>query len=287
MEEVKKEIIKKIYKKRPTNVHKYDYGLLLVIGGSGFYSGSPALAAMAAFRAGVDMVHIIAPQRAADIIASFSPVLATYPLEGDFLKKDHLSVLVSMTKSAQIVSFNKTALVIGGGLGRSKETKKTICDYLSQISIPAVIDADAIHAVSENKNIIYNKPFVLTPHAYEFFLLSGKKIDKLSTAKKAEVVEQEAREMNIIIVLKGKIDIISDGKKTVLNETGTPYLSVGGTGDVLAGICGSIMAQGIKPFVAAQAAAFISGRAGEIASRKKRESLLATDVIDAISQAIH
>ena len=47
------------------------------------------------------------------------------------------------------------------------------------------------------------------------------------------------------------------------------------------------MAQGVEPFTAAQAAAFISGKAGEIASRKKKESLLATDVIEAISQVIH
>jgi NAD(P)H-hydrate epimerase len=51
----------------------------VVIGGSDFYSGSPALAALAGFRAGVDMVRIIAPKRAADIIASFSPILAMAP----------------------------------------------------------------------------------------------------------------------------------------------------------------------------------------------------------------
>ena len=85
MQEVTKNILKKIYKVRPPESKKYDFGLLIVIGGSEFYSGSPALSAMAAFRAGVDMVRIIAPKRAADIIASFSPDLAAYPLEGKWL----------------------------------------------------------------------------------------------------------------------------------------------------------------------------------------------------------
>ena len=80
MVEVSKSILKKIYKERPSEVKKYDFGMLMVIGGSDFYSGSPALSAMAAYKAGVDMVRIIAPRRAADIIASFSPTMAAYPL---------------------------------------------------------------------------------------------------------------------------------------------------------------------------------------------------------------
>ena len=79
MIEVTKDILKKVYQPRPATmtVRKYDYGLLLVIGGSEFYSGSPALSSLAAFKAGVDMVRVIAPKRAADIVASFSPILAS------------------------------------------------------------------------------------------------------------------------------------------------------------------------------------------------------------------
>ncbi len=73
---ITKSILKEIYKPRPLNAVKYNYGLLLVIGGSEFYSGSPALAAMAGFRAGADMARIIAPERAANIIAGFSPTMA-------------------------------------------------------------------------------------------------------------------------------------------------------------------------------------------------------------------
>ena len=287
MIKVTKEILKKIYKIRPPDAHKYDYGLLLVIGGSDFYSGSPALSAMAAFRSGVDMVQVIAPKRAADIIASFSPTLAAYPLEGKCLTKKDLSTLISMTESAKIISSGKTAVVIGGGTGRSKETQEIICEYLSRISVPAVIDADAIHAVAKNPKIISKKQFLITPHAYEFFILSGKEVNNLSLEEKIKTVEDEARRLGTTILLKGKTDIISNGKETILNETGCSYMTIGGTGDTLAGICGSIMAQGFEPFIAAQAAAFINGKAGELAAEEKKEGLLATDLIEAIPDILH
>jgi NAD(P)H-hydrate epimerase len=287
MIKVTKNILKKIYKKRLPEVHKYDYGLLLVIGGSEFYSGSPALAAMAGFRTGVDMVQIIAPKRAADIIASFSPNLATYPLKGDWLTKEHLATLLSMTESAESVSEGKTAVVIGGGMGRSEETQEAILEYLSQVSISVVIDADAIHALAKKPEIISGKNFLITPHGYEFFRLTGKEVIGKKQVEKVESVSSEAKRLNCTILLKGKTDIISDGKEVAFNEIGSPYMTVGGTGDTLAGICGSLIAQGIDPFRAAQAAAFINGKAGQIASQRLKESLTATDLIEAIPQILH
>lgn len=286
MKIVTKKILNKIYKKRPENSKKYDFGLLIVIGGSEFYSGSPALSAMAAFRAGVDMVRIIAPKRAADIIASFSPNMATYPLEGKWLEKKHLPTLIEMTESAQIVSNGKTAVVIGGGMGRSEETQEAILEYLSQIDVPVVIDADAIHALSKNPEIISGKDFLITPHTYEFFILTKKEVYKLPEKEKIRIVKEKAKEFNTTILLKGRTDIISNGKEVILNKTGTPYLTTGGTGDTLAGICGALLARGVGPFLAAQAGAFINGKAGEIVAKRIKESLLATEVIKAIPEVL-
>lgn len=286
MQEVTKDILKNIYKPRPADVRKYDFGLLLVIGGSEFYSGSPALAGLAAFKSGVDMVRIIAPKRAADIIASFSPDLAAYPLPGDLLERKHLATLLSMTESAKIVSRGKTAVVIGGGMGRSKETQETILEYLSQISVPVVIDADAIYALDKQPEIISGKNFLITPHTYEFFVLTGKEIYQLPEGEKIKQVQEEAARLGVTILLKGKTDIISDGKEVVLNKTHTPYMTTGGCGDALAGVCGALLARGIKPFEAAQAAAYINGRAGELAAQKYKDGLIATDLIKEIPQAL-
>lgn len=287
MEKTSPQILQEVYKPRPSEVHKYDYGLLLIIGGSEFYSGSPALSAFAAFKSGVDMVQIIAPKRAADIIASFSPVLSAYPLNNERLTKKDLPTILAMTKSAQAVAKNKMAVLIGGGLGRSDETQKTILEYLSQVSVPLIIDADAIHAVAKDPKVIAGKNVLITPHLYEFFVLTGKEVRDANQNTRERLVLEEAKKLGATILLKGGIDTISDGYKVVLNETGSPYMSVGGTGDTLAGICGSLVAQGIEPFLAAQAAAYINGKAGEIAANDLKMSLTATDVINAIPKVIN
>jgi len=286
MIKVTKDILKNIYKERQKDSKKYDFGLLIVIGGSDFYSGSPALSAMAAFKSGVDMVRIIAPKRAADIIASFSPNLAAYPLEGNWLERKHLATLISMTESAKAVSYGKTAVVIGGGMGRSKDTQDAILEYLQEVSVPVVIDADAINALRKKPEIISGKPFLITPHTYEFFVLTGKEVYKLSDEEKIKAVQEEAARLQTTILLKGAIDIISDGKEVALNKTGTPLMIVGGTGDTLAGVAGALVARGIAPFTAAQAAAFINGRAGELAGKKLGESMTATDLIEEIPNVL-
>lgn len=286
MTTVRKNILKEIYQPRSSKVRKYDFGLLLIIGGSEFYSGSPALAGLAAFRSGVDMVRIFAPQRAADIISSFSPNLAAYPLAGKELTEKHLGTLRKMTESAERVARGKVALVIGGGLGRTRNTQKAIIKYLSRIFLPTVIDADAIYALAGKPAVFRKKNFLFTPHSYEFFILTGKEVMGKREKEKIKLVKSEAARLEITILLKGKTDIISNGREVVLNKTGSSYQTKGGCGDTLAGIAGALMARGIEVFKAAQAAAYLNGRAGELAGREKKEGLLATDLIEALPGAL-
>ncbi len=274
---IRKNILKKVYKKRKSWSHKYDFGHLLIIGGSKLYSGSPVLAAMAALRTGVDLVTIIAPERAANIAASFSPDLVTYPLKGDYLNKQHLKDLLKFTKG-------KTAVVIGGGLWRIKPVLDTVVEYMKRVNLPCVVDADAIHAIAKSKKLNL-KNCVITPHSYEFFALSGiTPTTKLEP--RIQAVKRVAAEINTTILLKGNIDIISDGSRIAINKTGNPYMTVGGTGDTLAGICGSLIAQGVDCFTATCAAAYINGKAGNIAAKQLKQSLIATDLIEAIPKVI-
>ncbi len=241
---------------------------------------------MAEFREGIELVQIFADTRAADIIASFSPNLAAYPLKGDWLDEEDLPTLLSFSSAAQQTAGKKMAVVIGGGLGRSLAVKKTIQEYLRQVRIKTVIDADGLHAVAEQKDLLKGKNFILTPHSFEFFVLTGKKIDNLSFEEKLRVVEEEAQKLGCVILLKGVKDIISDGQEVAIDESGSPYMAVGGTGDTLAGICGALLAQGIEPFLAAQAASFINGKAGEAAAKKFGAGMTATDLIEAIPEII-
>jgi NAD(P)H-hydrate epimerase len=289
MEEVKPEIFKEIFKERERDKYyiKYEFGLLLVLGGSDFYSGSPALVSLAAFRTGVGMVRIFAPKRAADIIASFSPNLAAYSLEGKIFEKKHVPILLENIVSAKEVAFSNTALVLGGGLGRSLETQEAVCELLSQVDISVVVDADGIWAISKKIENFKGKNFLVTPHGYEFYVLTGEKIEKeMNLKEKAEIVKEKAKELGMTILLKGNPDIISDGEKIYLNYTGSPCMAVGGTGDTLAGICGALMARKISPLISAIAGAYLNGKAGELASKKFRDGLLATDLIEFIPEAI-
>ncbi len=276
--EIGPSILKKIYKKRDAWSHKYNFGHLLVIGGSKHYSGSPVFNALAALRAGVDLVTIVAPERAANIVASFYPDLIAYPLEGDYLNKKHLSKLLELTHG-------KNAVVIGGGLTREKEVLNTVVEYLKRIEIPAVIDADAIHAVAMKKKILKGKDFVLTPHSHEFLVLSGYQVNK-NLNRRIQLVKKTAEKLKTTIVLKGHVDVVSDGKRVGLNRSGSPYMTKGGMGDTLAGICGALLARKVEKFTAACAAVYINGKAGSLASKKFKESVIASDLIKEIPNVI-
>ncbi len=283
MIETNLEMLSSIFKERSVDARKYDHGLVLVIGGSEFYSGSPALSALAAFRTGADMVKVVAPERAANIVASFSPNIASLGLSGKHLNVDHINDLIALTTSSQEVARGNMAVVIGGGLGRSEDTRKLIHQYLEQVSVPVVIDADAIHALKGRTDLIKGKNFLITPHYFEFFALTGKEIYDLSEEEKINIVTEEASRLQTTILLKGKVDICSNGQETYVNRTGSPYLTVGGCGDVLAGVCGSLLSRGVSAVEAGAMAAFLNGLAGE---KIGCESTTATDIIESFKTII-
>ncbi len=270
-------ILGEVYRERPMWAHKGDFGKLLVIGGSKIYTGSPGLVAygaMAALRAGVDIVRIAAPARAADIAAKFSPNLITEPFDGDFFTPKHLKRVMELVKEYD-------AVAIGPGLGLERETQKFVTRFVDAIRKPCVVDADALKAL-RNRKLLDN--FLMTPHAYEFYHMTGDK-PRYDITGRSELVKKHAKKTGAVILLKGAIDIISDGKQVAMNRTGNPYMAVGGTGDVLTGICGALLAQKVHPFKAACAAAYLNGKAGDIAA-KERRPILATDVIEKIPEVL-
>lgn len=288
--DVTKDILKGVYPVREPWVHKGRFGRLLVVGGSARHTGSPCFVSAAAYRAGCDLVFVAAPQRAADVAAAFSPNIITQPLAGEKIVPKHVEKITRLAK--EIVA---TAAVIGPGLWREKDTLKAILQLIKNLNpyLPLVIDADAIRAIGAAKNrgaeyikkILGTKKAILTPHADEFAALSGKRVTT-ELSNRIAAAEEVARELGCVIILKGHVDVITNGVETFLNKTGSTLMTKGGMGDTLAGICGGLLARGVEPFTAAQAAAFINGTAGELAARKFGESVLATDLIEQIPAAI-
>jgi NAD(P)H-hydrate epimerase len=176
-----------------------------------------------------------------------------------------------------------TAIVIGPGLGSHKETisaLEKLFDLVRHMKKPALIDADAIGVYGACK-IRFDSPLVLTPHPGEFEELTGKK-PRMELKEKIKDVKKAALDKQATILLKGAVDIVSDGKHVKLNSTGNPGMTVGGTGDVLAGIVGALISQGYEPFEASAAGAFINGAAGDVVCHEKGFHIVASDLIQQI-----
>jgi len=269
--------LKHIYKKRSNWSHKGDFGKVLIIAGSGQYSGSPIFNAVATLKSGADLVMVAGHKRAMGVAANYLPDIITHSLE-DELNSNHAAEILALSKKFD-------SLVIGCGLDRSAETYQAIGEIIRGVELPIVIDAEAIRAVAENREILKNKKAVLTPHSEEFGVLTGEEVKPEINDRKKKV-KKWARELGAVILLKGYVDVISDGGKIALNKTGSPFMTKGGFGDTLSGICGALLARGVKPFEAAQAAAYINGKAGELATKKYGESVLASDIFEFLPEAI-
>jgi NAD(P)H-hydrate epimerase len=257
----------RLIESRGSDAHKGDSGRILIIGG-GPYTGAPTLSAMAALRSGADIVTVAAPANAARTIASFSPNLIVRPLSAERLCKDDLPILKDLIAAHDVT-------VIGMGLGRSDETKEALQEILP-ICDKTVIDADALHSDLPLHGIV-------TPHAGEFRRISGLSLPKGD--ERREIVRSFAEERKLVVLLKGKMDIITDGKTVRGNVTGNAGMTVGGTGDVLAGITGAFYARG-EAMRAAVAAAFVNGRAGDMVYDEMDYGMVATDLIDKIPIAM-
>lgn len=259
--------------RRDRDAHKGKSGRVLVIGGGAYY-GAPALAALAALRTGADIVTVAVPENVADTVASFSPNLIVIPLQGERLNPSSIPVLKNLLETHDVA-------VIGPGLGREKETLETV-EQLLPLCRKAVVDADALFGLklpirSEGK-------FILTPHSAEFSRMSGSEAPEELDSKK-HLVSSFASDKDITVILKGKVDVISNGLVTRLNRTGNAGMTVGGTGDVLTGITAALFAVN-DALDAASCAVFISGAAGDFAFDKKGNGLLATDIIERITDVM-
>jgi len=267
----------KLFPKRSPWCHKGQFGYVLIIGGGRIYSGSPIFNAVAALRSGADLTMIITNRRTADIAANFSPDIIARPLDKD-LDIKHIEKIIALSKRFG-------SLIIGGGLSRNNKTYKAIKELIKKIDIPMVIDAEAIRAVAEDKKIIKNKKVILTPHIEEFKILTGESV-KPEIKDRKEKVKKWAKKIGAVILLKGNVDVISDGEKVFLNETGSPFMTKGGFGDTLAGICGAMLARKISLFKSAETAALINGKAGEMAGQIYGEGLMASDIFEFIPKVI-
>jgi len=180
------------------------------------------------------------------------------------------------------------ALVIGPGLGRSRDTISALLDLLVGLPCPAVVDADALNIIAESGFDwkLTGQTNVVTPHPAEMGRLVALSTEAVQ-ADRIGTAERYAQEHGVVVVLKGAETVVAaPGHVTHVDHHHVVALATGGTGDVLSGVIGSMLAQGLGPRDAAVAGVTIHAQAGlMVQARRGRAGALASDVIDALPAA--
>lgn len=274
-----KQLVRQLLHRSPS-ANKYDFGHLLVVGGSVGMSGAPLLTAEAALRIGCGMVTIATDEQTAhDLVGKVEEVM-TLPLPS---KRD----LATATLDKYILQRKVTAIVLGPGLG--PQTSDLTRSLTRAIHLPIVVDAGSLVAFSGHldelqKSATVNHSIVLTPHAGEYARLTG-------ISKEADLradAQTFAAEVGVHVVLKGDHTlVVHPAGRPYRNQTGNPGLATAGTGDVLAGVIGGLLAQGVEVTKASEVAVYLHGLAGDLAAEAKTEAgIIASDIIDYMPDAL-
>jgi len=252
--------------------HKSDHGEVLVIGG-GPYTGAPSLAARAALRAGADLVRVTCPTSVAHEVQGYSEDLILRPVQGTEFEPGHVGPVMEFAAEHD-------ALVIGPGLGAAGPVLETAEAIIESYDGTAVVDADALQVVP---GIDTDATLICTPHQGELVAMGGRQID--DWRERMDHVASFADDLGHTLLVKGRYDVLSDGETTRVNRTGNPGMTVGGTGDVLAGTTGAFAAVQ-DPVHAAALGAYVNGRAGDSVAQRRGAGLVASDLPDAIPEAM-
>jgi ADP-dependent NAD(P)H-hydrate dehydratase / NAD(P)H-hydrate epimerase len=257
---------------------------VVVIGGSRGLTGAPSMAALAAIRAGAGYATVAVPAELEPIFeVKLTEVMSRgYAGPEGRLGPEAAEEILQLTEGAG-------AVVLGPGIGRSREAFALARILASRIVAPLVIDADGLNALAGELAAVAGRgaPTILTPHAGELGRLLERDSGAVSAQRLASARDAAAR-TGAIVVLKGDDTLVCDGERIAVNGHGSPALATAGTGDVLAGVIAALLARGTQPWGASCAAVLAHARAGRIAAERlgAAESVIASDVIDALPGAL-
>jgi NAD(P)H-hydrate epimerase len=251
------------------DAHKYSRGHAVVYGGER-RTGAACLAAAATQKVGAGLVTI----------ASRHPTWAIY-------HGYRASIMVDMWGEREefktiLRDERRNVVVIGPGAGIDGNLKEAVEDVLA-FNKSAVFDADVFTLFKDKPAEFFAKlspdKHVLTPHEGEFTRLFGTlEGNKLDRARKA------AKTANAVVLLKGADTVIAAPDGTaVINTNAPPTLATAGSGDVLAGLIAGLMAQGMSPFMAACAGAWLHGDTAQTIGL----GLTAEDIIQQLPQSLN
>ncbi len=277
--------MKILFPSRNRNAHKGTYGHTLVVGGSKGKGGAAGLAALAALRVGSGLVTLAVPE-------SCNASLEFCPLEAMSLP---LPETKSGSLSAQAVDpllkqmKDKSSIALGPGLTTASATLDFLEAFLPQVTCPVVIDADALNGLAKRPKILkqIHSDWVLTPHPKEMSRLTGKDTQVILEDRIGSAMAY-AKKHEVTLLLKGARTVIASQDGTVaINPTGNPGMATAGAGDVLTGMIAGLMSQGLPPYDATCAGAYLHGLSGDIyAEHNSQTSLIAGDLFRTLPEAL-
>ncbi len=267
-------IVKKFIPARKSKSRKGDNGIVLVVGGSYVYHGAPILSSIAALRCGTDLVYTSVPKINVTPTRAISPNLIVIPLVDQKLTRGAVNKLVGALPR------NLDSATIGMGLAiQDKNALLLLVKSLLDRDVRLSLDASAL--IPEVVPLLANKNVVVTPHAGEFKRLFGESPSN-SKNERIKLVEKNAKKYGITVLLKGAVDVISNGTTTYLYEKKIPAMTVGGTGDVLSGLVAGMLSKNRNALESAAAATFINGLAGKAVQKKLGLHMTSMDLLDEI-----
>ena len=272
---------------RSRRAHKGSFGRVLTVAGSDAYVGAAYLACMGAARAGAGYVTLVTSPSVRPILAA-KLTEATYlapPVDG---AGDYASEAGRWLRSA-LDGYD--ALLIGCGLGQSASAQALVREALLSSSLlpkPAVIDADALNALARVPawHERLRGPAVVTPHPGELSRLLQRPVAAIEEDR-SDSAREAAQHWGLVVVLKGPFTVVAspEGDLRIIPYA-NPALATAGTGDVLAGVVAALLAEGMAPFDAASAGAFLHGAAGELVLRQMGDrGAVAGDLLPALPLA--
>ena len=255
---IDEQYVKNLIVPRRSSSHKGENGTIGIVGGSRLYHGAPVLSAMGALRSGSDLAYLFVPEIIATPIRSMSPDLIIYPLPDS---------KITIGVANKILNFrnNITTFVIGPGMVNQKMNGliKLVLG-LENKNINIILDAGAIN--QELIDSVDGKNIVVTAHLGEFKKLINKELNNENEIKN-ELLNY-AKNRNLVIVVKGETDYITDGNELFINKSGNSCMTKGGTGDILAGVIAAQLSVGQSQLNAAIMGTYFMGKTGELVYEK-------------------
>ncbi|MFM1524131.1 MULTISPECIES: NAD(P)H-hydrate dehydratase [Helcococcus] len=265
---------------RKEDSNKYDFGKILIIGGSRGMVGSVYLASEAALRSGAGLVYALVPECVADTLECKTTEQIILTLDdngksnfGNFRREDLLNAIQ-----------NKSVVAIGPGMGVSENSRRILEIVLNNFDGPVVVDADAINILAKYPELIKDNIYI-TPHEMEFSRISGYSLNEILYDREG-FIHNFLDRYDLNILLKGKNSIVADRNQIYINQTGNSGMSTAGSGDVLTGVVAAFLARenSIEMF---KLACFIHGMAGDLASKRfGKTGLIARHIIEYLPYAI-